>query len=194
MRHCRPAQCRQVHAVQCADADRGGAGGELSLLHHRAQCRRRGGARRAPGQARGDRQIGRRSFRPASPSSTSRAWCAAPPRARAWAISSSPISAKSMPSCMCCAVSRTTTSPMSREDRSGVGRRDGRDRIDAGRSGKPRKRVKPLEKKAKTGEKEAKELYALMMKALDLLREGKPAREAGAHARSSASPIASLAC
>jgi GTP-binding protein YchF len=40
------------------------------------------------------------------------------------------------------------------------------------------KRVGPIEKKAKSGEKEAKEQFALMMKALVLLREGKPARTA----------------
>ncbi len=44
MRHRRPAQCRQVDPVQRADADRGGPGRQLSLLHHRAQCRRRRGA------------------------------------------------------------------------------------------------------------------------------------------------------
>jgi hypothetical protein len=38
------------------------------------------------------------------------------------------------------------------------------------------KRIKPLEKKAHSGEKEAKEAAALMGKALALLREGKPAR------------------
>jgi GTP-binding protein YchF len=38
------------------------------------------------------------------------------------------------------------------------------------------KRVVPIEKRAKTGEKDAKAEYALMMKALSLLREGKPAR------------------
>jgi len=38
------------------------------------------------------------------------------------------------------------------------------------------KRVIPIEKKAKSGEKESKEQFALMMKALVLLREGKPAR------------------
>jgi GTP-binding protein YchF len=38
------------------------------------------------------------------------------------------------------------------------------------------KRIVPLEKKAKSGEKEAKDQLALMMKALTLLREGKPAR------------------
>src|SRR5437868_14178637 len=38
------------------------------------------------------------------------------------------------------------------------------------------KRIKPLEKKANSGEKEAKEQLGLMMKAVVLLREGKPAR------------------
>ena len=40
------------------------------------------------------------------------------------------------------------------------------------------KRLKPLEKKANSGEKEAREQLALMMKAVVLLREGKPARDA----------------
>jgi GTP-binding protein YchF len=40
------------------------------------------------------------------------------------------------------------------------------------------KRIKPLEKKANSGEKEAKEQLALMMKAVNLLRDGKPARKA----------------
>ena len=40
------------------------------------------------------------------------------------------------------------------------------------------KRVTPLEKKAKSGEKEAIAQLALMMKAVVLLREGKPARQA----------------
>ncbi len=38
------------------------------------------------------------------------------------------------------------------------------------------RRVVPIEKKAKSGEKEAREQLALMMKALVLLREGRPAR------------------
>jgi GTP-binding protein YchF len=38
------------------------------------------------------------------------------------------------------------------------------------------RRVVPIEKRAKGGDVEAKEQYALMMKALNLLREGKPAR------------------
>jgi hypothetical protein len=40
------------------------------------------------------------------------------------------------------------------------------------------KRIVPLEKKAKSGEKEAKQQLALMMKAVTLLRDGKPARRA----------------
>ena len=38
------------------------------------------------------------------------------------------------------------------------------------------RRVVPIEKKAKAGDKESKEQFALMSKALTLLREGKPAR------------------
>ena len=40
------------------------------------------------------------------------------------------------------------------------------------------RRIVPIEKRAKSGEKEAKEQFALMMKAITLLREGKPARAA----------------
>ncbi len=40
------------------------------------------------------------------------------------------------------------------------------------------RRIGAIEKKAKAGEKEAKEQFALMTKALTLLREGKPARSA----------------
>ena len=38
------------------------------------------------------------------------------------------------------------------------------------------KRIVPIEKRAKTGEKDAEAEYALIMKALNLLRDGKPAR------------------
>ncbi len=55
-----------------------------------------------------------RSFPPASPLWTSPGWCAAPPRAKGWATSSWPLSAKWTPSRMCCAVLRMTTSPMSK--------------------------------------------------------------------------------
>ena len=114
MRHRRPAQRRQVHPLQRADADGGGGGRQLSLLHHRAQRRRRRRARRAPRQA-GHASANRPPpSRPGSPSSTSPAWCAAPPRARASATSSWPTSARSTRSPTCCAASRTPTSPTSR--------------------------------------------------------------------------------
>ena len=98
MRHRRPAERRQVDPVQRADPDGGGAGGELSVLHHRAERRRRGRARRAARRAGRDRRARRRSSRRGSTSSTSPAWCAAPPRARGWATSSSPTSATATPS------------------------------------------------------------------------------------------------
>jgi hypothetical protein len=40
------------------------------------------------------------------------------------------------------------------------------------------RRILPLEKRAKTGDKEAAALYGIMMKAVELLREGRPARQA----------------
>jgi ribosome-binding ATPase YchF (GTP1/OBG family) len=55
MRHRRPAQRGQIDALQRAH-ESGHRGGELSLLHHRAERRRGGDARCAPGQAREDRQ------------------------------------------------------------------------------------------------------------------------------------------
>ena len=114
LRHRRPAQRRQDHAVQRADRDRRGAGGELSVLHHRAECRPRRGARPAAGRAGARSASRRRSCRPAWSSSTSPGWCAGPARARAWATSSSPTSARWTPSSTCCAASRTPTSRMSR--------------------------------------------------------------------------------
>ena len=57
MRHRGLAERRQVDALQCADQDRRGASGELSVLHHRAERRRSGDARAAARQARGDRQV-----------------------------------------------------------------------------------------------------------------------------------------
>ena len=60
MRHRGPAQRRQVHALQRADADGGRRGRQLSLLHHRAQRRRRRRARPAARPAGGGRQVRRR--------------------------------------------------------------------------------------------------------------------------------------
>ena len=52
------AQRRQVDAVQRPDPHRRGAGGELSVLHHRAERRRGERAGRAAGDAGADRQVG----------------------------------------------------------------------------------------------------------------------------------------
>ena len=70
MRHRRPAQRRQVHPVQRADQG-GHRGGELSVLHHRAQRRHRRSARSAPGEAGRRSSSRRRSSRRSSSSSTS---------------------------------------------------------------------------------------------------------------------------
>ena len=77
LRHRRPAQCRQIDPVQRADRHRRGAGGELSVLHHRAECRPRRRARSAAGRAGGDRQVGQDRPHHRWNSSTSPAWCAA---------------------------------------------------------------------------------------------------------------------
>ncbi len=63
MRHRRPAECRQVDALQRADPNRGGAGGELSVLHHRAECRRGRGAGSAAATSCASSASRRRSFR-----------------------------------------------------------------------------------------------------------------------------------
>ena len=137
MRNCGAAQCRQIDALQRADRDGRGPGRELSLLHHRAQCRRRGGAGCAAGKARGHRQIrgghpdahhlrrhcgagarrleGRRSWQPVPrqyPRGRRRRPCAALLRGR-------------------------RRHPCRRPHRSGGRRRDGRNRTDAGRPRKP---------------------------------------------------------
>ena len=121
-----------------------------------------------------------RSFRRASPSWTSRALCAAPRRAKGWATSSSPISARSMPIAhvLRCFEDGDITHVEGRIDP--VERcRNGRNRTHARRSRQPRTpHHRRIEKKAKSGEKEAKEQFALMTKAIVLLREGKPARQA----------------
>ena len=60
MRHRGPAERRQVHALQRADADGRRRGRQLSVLHHRAQHRRRRRARPAARPAGGYRQVRRR--------------------------------------------------------------------------------------------------------------------------------------
>ncbi len=67
---------------------------------------------------------------------------------------------------------------VSRQRRPGARRRDRRDRIDAGRPRLLEKRLPNLEKRAKGGDKEAAVEAPVVKKALDALRDGKPAREA----------------
>ena len=88
-------------------------GGQLPVLHHRAERRRGAGAGPAPGHAGGDRQAAEDRADDGRVRGHRRAGAPAPPRARAWATSSSPISARSTPSPMWCAASRTTTSSTS---------------------------------------------------------------------------------
>ncbi len=180
MRHRRPAECRQVDALQRADPDGGGAGGELSVLHHRAEHRRR---RRCPTRASTISPASRKSAadRPdaADLRRHRRPRARRRRRAKASATSSSPISARSTPSPMCCAASRTATSPMSRG------------RIDPVADAETvetelmladldslERRVVRAQEDAPAGDKEAKLQVELMEGALALLRAGRPARGA----------------
>ncbi len=138
MRHRRIAECRQVDAFQCADRNRGGAGGELSVLHDRAECRRGRGARSAARQARRARQVGedhadaahlRRHRGPCSRREQGR-------RARQPVPRQYPRGRRHRP---CGALLRGfRRHPCRGQDRSGRRHRDDRDRIDAGRSRHPR--------------------------------------------------------
>ena len=109
MRHRRTSQRRQVDALQRAHARRH-RGGELSVLHDRAERRHRRGAGPAPGRARGDREAGEDDSRRSSSSSTSRGSSPARRRARGSATSSSRTSARPTRSRTSCAASRTATS------------------------------------------------------------------------------------
>ena len=81
-RNRRAAQRRQVHPLQRPHPHPQGRGGELSLLHDRAQRRRRDRARRAPRAAREDRRRPSASSRPPSSSWTSPASSRAQRRAK----------------------------------------------------------------------------------------------------------------
>ncbi len=111
-RHRRPAQRRQVHPLQRPHL-RQGAGGELSVRHHRAEHRHRAGARPAARRAGADRAARSAPCPPWSSSWTSRDWSRARARAKDWATSSSPTSARWTRSCTWSAASRTTTSSTS---------------------------------------------------------------------------------
>ena len=78
----RAAQCGQVHALQRAHR-RGDRGGELSLLHHRAECRDRSGPRLRVCSASPTSSSRRRSCPPRWSSWTSPVWLPVRPRVRA---------------------------------------------------------------------------------------------------------------
>ena len=111
-RNRRSAECRQVDPVQRPDQERR-AGGQLPVRHHRAERRRRRRPRPAAGQARRDLRL------PEGPPGHRRLRrhrghrAAAPPRARAWATSSSRTSASPTRSARSSAPSRTRTSSTS---------------------------------------------------------------------------------
>ncbi len=89
MRDRRAAERRQIDAVQCSHQS-GNRGGELSVLHDRAQRRHCRGAR-PPHRRRWPPSPSRSACcRRPSNSSISRAWWPARPKAKAWATSSSP--------------------------------------------------------------------------------------------------------
>ena len=93
---------------------RGGRGGQLPVLHDRAQSRPRAGARRAARRGRADRALGAHRAGAARGRRHRRPGARRLRAARVWATASSPRSARSMRSCRCCAASRTTTWPTSR--------------------------------------------------------------------------------
>ena len=138
MRHRRFAQCRQIDALQCADADRGGAGGQLSVLHHRAECRGGRGAgppSRRPGRDRRlegdhpDQAHLRRHRRPGARRLAGR-------RARQPVSRQHPRMRRHRP---CGALFRgRRRDPCRRTHRAAVGHRHDRNRTDAGRPREPR--------------------------------------------------------
>ena len=122
----------------------------------------------------------RRSSRAARLSSTSPGSCAAPRKAKGSAISFSPTSANATRSRTSCAVSRTTTSPMSK---AASIRSSDIDTVETelmlADLESLERRIVPMEKKAKGGDKEAKETARAVERCLAELREGKPARALG---------------
>ena len=175
-RNRRAAQRRQVHPLQRPHADAKGRGGELSLLHDRAQRRRRGRARRAPGAAREDLEVRARSFPPRSSSWTSPASSGALRRARAWATSSCSTSARSTRSWRSCAASRTRTSSTSPGHLDPIADIETikTELVLADLETMTRAKDK-FEKLARGGDKEAKESLAVAAKLLPHLDAGKRA-------------------
>jgi hypothetical protein len=123
----------------------------------------------------------RRSSRPASPSSTSPASCAAPPRARASATSSSPTSARST-RWPCAALLRGRRHhPCRGPHRPGGRRRDHRDRADARRPREPGEAVVTSRRRPRAATRRPRIQAAPSCQRRSLLNEGKPARTVKTH-------------
>ena len=178
LRHRRPAQCRQVDPVQCADRDAGGAGGELSVLHDRAQ-RRPGRACPTRGSTSSPRIAGSAKIIPTQLGFVDIAGlvrgASQGRRARQPVPRQHPRGGRDRPRP---ALLRGRRHPARREQgRSDRRCRNGRDRTDAGRSRKPRKaRPRRAKKASQRRQGEPSSSPRVLGQALDLLREGKPAR------------------
>ncbi len=149
-------------------ADGGGAGGQLSVLHHRAECRRDRGARSAPGRARAC-WASPNQFVPTQLTFVDIAGLVrGASKARGSATSSSP-HPRGRRHRACGALLRgLRRHPCRRQDRSDRRYRDHRDRIDAGRSREPGKaRRRAGEEGQRPGDdKEAKETLDLVQRSL----------------------------
>ena len=179
-----PAERRQVHPLQRPHAHAKGRGGELSLLHDRAQRRRRRRARRAPGAAGEDLEVRAHHSRHDRVRGHRRARPRAPRRARASATSSCSTSARSTRSWRSCAASKTRTSCTSPAhlDPSPTSRRSRPS--SCSRTSRPMTRARDkLEKLARGGDKEAKESLVVADKLAAAPRRRQARPHAAAFAR-----------
>src|SRR5580704_12189237 len=176
MRHRRFAECRQVDTVQCADRNRGGTGGELSVLNHRPECRRGRGAGSAARDAGRARQVGgdradaadlRRYRRPGSRRLQR--------RGARQSISGQYPGVDAIAHVVRCFEDTDVTHVEGRIDPIADIETVETELMLADLESLER-RVDGLSKKAKGGDKEAKESLDLITRALALLRDGKPAR------------------
>src|SRR4051794_24051492 len=178
MRHRRAAQCRQIDALQRAHADRGGAGGKLPVLHDRAECRRGRRARSAPETL--ARIAGSKDIIPTRLTLVDIAGLVR------GASKGEGLGNQFLANIRECDAIAHVVRCFEDSDVTHV-----EGAIDPIRDIETietelmladlesvEKRLVAIEKKAKFGDKEAKEQFALMSRSLELLREGRPARVA----------------
>jgi EmrB/QacA subfamily drug resistance transporter len=176
LRHRRASERRQVDALQRSDRDRRGAGGELSVLHDRAECRPGRRARSAARQDRGDRQVGagdrdparvRRHRRPGARRLEGRGARQPVPRQHPRGRRDRPCAAL---------LRRRRRHPCRGPDRSDRRCETVETELMLADLDSLEKRVPNLVKKAQQGDKEAKVQASVLGQALELLRDSKPAR------------------